>query len=127
MEQTDPCGPSHQDDFTNSKRKKSQLRLRHITKESRQVVRRPSVDGITACHNSAAQRGDKSQDRLEERGLADAVRTQKTKHLAGIERKTHVFTDGMATISESEIFYAELHCDSTPRLVGHCQHPDKER
>src|SRR5262245_52531901 len=58
MEQTDPCGPSHQDDFTNSKRKKSQLRLRHVAKESRQALRRPSVDGIAVCHNSAAKRGD---------------------------------------------------------------------
>src|SRR5215813_13011149 len=127
MEQTDARRPSHQDHFTNSKRKKSQLRLRHVAKQSRQVLWRPSVDGIAVCHNSAAQRGDEPQDRLEERGLADAVRTQKTKHLAGVERKAYVFADQMATISESEILYAELHCDLTPRPVGHCQHPDEER
>ena len=60
-------------------------------------------------HDGTPKRRHQPQDGLEQRSLAGAVGTEKTEHLAGIERKADVVADDHSAVAEGQLFYPEIH------------------
>src|SRR5262245_15897811 len=108
-EQVAVRGAPHQHDRLDREREGRRVQLRHVSNAARSLADRIGRERPTLDLRLAGKRPDQPEQRLQQRGLAAAIRPEQRQHLALRERHVEPASDHAVTVADGEVMAGEAH------------------